>query len=287
MAIKVIAQRRVLKIGKNLGVKKFVMRPDLYIPIQEKKVFKEAFKRRWDWQYIPISNGNKGWQIEVKDARYDWWDFLSKMNEKISSTTHSEDKKLGYYFCKAKDGVIDTETFVGKVIFYVWNDVFKDFAEEVGDLFKDENNDLLSFNKFYGVGSDGKTRILENRVALFLEHLGVEPVHSPTGEDKESEEGSNEEVTDEVARNQKKESLISIQIPNHPTIYTKNSTVVKSFANALSFIGIDRILPLVDTLKYHRIGCPVLSTQKYPTIENDNNRGYTYLQECNPPFSSH
>jgi len=42
MAIKVIAQRRELKIGKNPGVKKFVMRPDLYIPIQEKKVFSEA-----------------------------------------------------------------------------------------------------------------------------------------------------------------------------------------------------------------------------------------------------
>ena len=42
MAIKVIAQRRVLKIGKNPGSKKFVMRPDLYIPIQEKKVFAEA-----------------------------------------------------------------------------------------------------------------------------------------------------------------------------------------------------------------------------------------------------
>ena len=42
MAIKVIAQRRVLKIGKNPGAKKFVMRPDLYIPIQEKKVFQEA-----------------------------------------------------------------------------------------------------------------------------------------------------------------------------------------------------------------------------------------------------
>ena len=42
MAIKVIAQRRVLKIGKNPGAKRFVMRPDLYIPIQEKKVFQEA-----------------------------------------------------------------------------------------------------------------------------------------------------------------------------------------------------------------------------------------------------
>ena len=37
MAIKVIAQRREVKLGKNPG-KKFVMRPDLYIPIQEKKV---------------------------------------------------------------------------------------------------------------------------------------------------------------------------------------------------------------------------------------------------------
>jgi predicted histone-like DNA-binding protein len=41
MAIKVIAQRREVKLGKTPG-KKFVMRPDLYIPIQEKKVFSEA-----------------------------------------------------------------------------------------------------------------------------------------------------------------------------------------------------------------------------------------------------
>ena len=41
MAIKVIAQLREVKIGKNPG-KKFVMRPDLYVPIAEKKVFQEA-----------------------------------------------------------------------------------------------------------------------------------------------------------------------------------------------------------------------------------------------------
>ena len=41
MAIKVIAQRREGKLGKNPGMK-FVMRPDLYIPIAEKKVFAEA-----------------------------------------------------------------------------------------------------------------------------------------------------------------------------------------------------------------------------------------------------
>ena len=39
MAIRVIA---VLKIGKNPGAKKFVMRPELYTSLTEKKVFAEA-----------------------------------------------------------------------------------------------------------------------------------------------------------------------------------------------------------------------------------------------------
>ena len=41
MSIKVIAQRRELKIGKTPG-KRFVMRPDLYSAVNEKKVFAEA-----------------------------------------------------------------------------------------------------------------------------------------------------------------------------------------------------------------------------------------------------
>ena len=41
MSIKVIAQRRQLKIGKNPS-KRFVMRPDLYSAVNEKKVFVEA-----------------------------------------------------------------------------------------------------------------------------------------------------------------------------------------------------------------------------------------------------
>ena len=41
MSIKVIAQRRQLKSGKNPS-KRFVMRPDLYSAVNEKKVFVEA-----------------------------------------------------------------------------------------------------------------------------------------------------------------------------------------------------------------------------------------------------
>lgn len=131
-----------------------------------------AFKRRWDWTYMPISDAEKNWIIEVDGNNYDWWQFLEKINEKIGSTTNSEDKKLGYFFCKAQDGVISAKTFVGKVIFYLWNDVFKDY--EFGDaIFNDEDGSKLSFDKFYT--SEGKnSKVVEKKVALFLKNLGVE-----------------------------------------------------------------------------------------------------------------
>lgn len=133
-----------------------------------------AFKRRWDWTYMPISDAGKNWIIEVDGNSYDWWQFLEKINEKIDSTTNSEDKKLGYFFCKAQNGVISAKTFVGKVIFYLWNDVFKDY--EFGDaIFNDEDGSKLSFDKFYT--SEGKdSKVVEEKVALFLKNLGVEPI---------------------------------------------------------------------------------------------------------------
>ena len=131
-----------------------------------------AFKRRWDWTYMPISDAEKNWIIEVDGSKYDWWQFLEKINEKIGSITNSEDKKLGYFFCKAQDGVISAKTFVGKVIFYLWNDVFKDY--EFGDaIFNDEDGSKLSFDKFYT--SEGKnSKVVEKKVALFLKNLGIE-----------------------------------------------------------------------------------------------------------------
>ncbi len=151
-----------------------------------------AFKRRWDWQYMPITDGKKGWKIEVNGKRYDWWQFLQKINDRIGTTTNSEDKKLGYFFCKSKDGVIDAETFVGKVLFYIWNDVYKDFAEEAGDLFLDVDGTVLSFSKFYTVGEDGKAKVVEDKVERLLGNLGV----VAEGETIDVEETENEGMTD-------------------------------------------------------------------------------------------
>ena len=126
-----------------------------------------AFKRRWEWKYIKIKegkdeNGNKlDWKVDVKmddeGTLLPWWDFIKKINEIIASMTSSADKQLGYFFCCAKDDVIDEETFVSKVIFYLWNDVFKDYGFEDASLFryttKDEDGkDLekdLTFPDFY------------------------------------------------------------------------------------------------------------------------------------------
>lgn len=136
-----------------------------------------AFKRRWDWKYTPIANGNKGWKITADGKEYDWWQFLEKINAQIGNATHSEDKKLGYYFCKPiNNQTIDAETFVSKVVFYLWNDVFKDFAEDAGSIFNDEDGSVLSFNKFYTTDTNGNAVVVEQKITQFLQNLGVEPL---------------------------------------------------------------------------------------------------------------
>ena len=133
-----------------------------------------AFKRRWDWVYIPISDAKKNYVIEIDNDQYDWWSFLTAINIIIESTTHSEDKKLGYFFAKAKDGIITADTFVGKVIFYLWNDVFKD-NESTHKAFKDSNGEMLAFHKFFHEDGLVNTNVVIN----FLQDLEVYPFEVP------------------------------------------------------------------------------------------------------------
>lgn len=158
-----------------------------------------AFKRRWDWKYVPIREGRDketnaplNWYINTGDKQYNWWSFISLVNKLIGSLTNSEDKKLGYFFCKAKDGEIDADLFVSKVIFYLWNDVFKDYGFDDKD-FQDEEGKILSFDRFYE-DKNGKTNVDIAIVEQFLANLGVEEYIS-------EEEGEEEEKIDAVPSN--------------------------------------------------------------------------------------
>lgn len=108
-----------------------------------------AFKRRWAWDYVKITDGKKGWTIQGADYSCDWWKFIQEINKKIATATSSDDKKLGYYFCKAKNNTtcIDEKLFVSKVIFYLWNDVFKDNDNSIFKV--TESRGEPSFDDFY------------------------------------------------------------------------------------------------------------------------------------------
>lgn len=126
-----------------------------------------AFKRRWDWKYMPIHDPGENWTIALSDVEYDWWDFVEKINNVIGNMTSSEDKKLGYFFCKACNGKINAETFVNKVVFYLWNDVFKDY--ELSDKAFQDGEGKLTFNKFYTPLGDAN----ESTIKTLMENMGV------------------------------------------------------------------------------------------------------------------
>ena len=221
-----------------------------------------AFKRRWDWQYVPIHDCGKGWQIEADGKRYDWWQFVDAMNDKIGAATYSEDKKLGYFFCKAKDGVIDAETFVGKVVFYIWNDVFKDFAEEAGNLFKDVDGSMLSFNKFYTIGTDGKRMVVEPKITILMQNLGVEPIttsNSTNDDEPEEDEDNNDDSGSKVR--------LTITFPDGDVI--AGNTKFESYRGALEKIGIQQTLPIAEEKVYQRHNCSLIDTTQRDGILND------------------
>lgn len=156
-----------------------------------------AFKRRWDWTYIPISNANKGWTINIGDSHYDWWQFVERINDLIGRTTNSEDKKLGYFFCKAREGEISADTFVGKVIFYLWNDVFKDY-DFCDQAFNDTDGNKLTFDKFY-TAEGNNSKVVEEKVKLFLKNLKLQPIETD-GEEETTSESTEDESNRDMTR---------------------------------------------------------------------------------------
>ena len=245
-----------------------------------------AFKRRWEWKYIPITQGKDKetgnllqWSIEAEGTKYDWWSFLEVMNKCVGDTTSSEDKKLGFFFCKADGaGIISADKFVGKVLFYLWNDVFKDYPDNpIAANLKEEGAEF-TYGDFYTTDNSGEVVVREELVTKLLEALGVKVVETiDNGQltiDNEEEESEDTAVIGESAPSNSKKRLV-VKFPDG-TIAT-GRTQFDTYFNALEKIGFDKVEAIASMKRYTRLDCPLISKIQYEAILN-NTQGFSYVK---------
>lgn len=153
-----------------------------------------AFKRRWNWKYMPIeyrpldkkTQQPIDWKFQIGDNLYSWGQFLSKINPEIYTLTESSDKQMGYFFAKADNatGIISEDVFLNKVLFYLWTDVFKDF-DVSNELFKNKDkNRSFIFTDFF---DKDQPHALANLMANFK--LDIVEVDINSIEEEDSSEG--------------------------------------------------------------------------------------------------
>lgn len=155
-----------------------------------------AFKRRWEWEYIAINTEceKSNFIIKITDThKYSWLEFLQQVNKKIYGVNKSEDKQIGNWFINATktSKVISKPTFINKVLFYLWNDVFKDEIFHAENIFVLHNNDgskqNISFNDFFNAHEQEK--LLINLMESVLKV-------SPINESDKTEDQTENESTD-------------------------------------------------------------------------------------------
>lgn len=150
-----------------------------------------AFKRRFDWEYVPISFEGKSaarYEIENVDAnetdasKKTWQLFVERVNEKIKNCLASEDKQIGEYFVNANDALVITENqFISKVLFYLWQEVFKDEPDNESNIFrgKDGNGQIKTFT-FQDLFNENKAQALN----VILENVGLTSKSDGGGKDR-------------------------------------------------------------------------------------------------------
>lgn len=166
------------------GIKGRVLRlpPNLYIMAtmntSDQSLFPmdSAFKRRWDWEYVPIKYSEPvsgSFKITIDGKKYLWVNFLKKVNEKICEITSSEDKQMGNFFITRS---VNEEEFKSKIMSYLWHEVCKDEYGTQGNFFRymymegrTQKEKEFSFNSLYeGKGTE--------KLDGFMAYLGVSPL---------------------------------------------------------------------------------------------------------------
>ena len=152
-----------------------------------------AFKRRWDWEYMPIGYKNTDWIIEIGNKKYEWVKFQREINDRIYGVDNSEDKQLGDYFVNADrtGNVISSDTLLNKILFYCWNDVCKDDPDQIFRWKDNKDNNQeksIKFSEFFCEESE-KIRRLQG----FMACLGIKAIDAP----QEATDSEINEVTTE------------------------------------------------------------------------------------------
>ncbi len=135
-----------------------------------------AFKRRWEWEYVPINYGTEiksgTFEIAIGEKTYLWVDFIKETNKRIFDLTQSEDKQLGNFFIKHS---VDEKEFKSKVMFYLWYEVLRDEMENNKYFFykKAIIDDKEQTSKFYfkDLYEESSSETLQQ----FMDYLGVAP----------------------------------------------------------------------------------------------------------------
>lgn len=195
-----------------LSGKKLLLPPNLYIwatmNTSDQSLFPidSAFKRRWNWEYMPIDYEAMDWQFEVGGKRYLWSDFLKKMNPLIYNLTQSSDKQMGYFFAKAdkktddaqpENNLISEKIFLNKVLFYIWTDVLKDF--EAGDkIFRnEEKGQMYQFSDFFPT-TNGKLAEFVGKLELPV--IGDSVSDNSSVDDEDDTSGNNTKSSKDQSR---------------------------------------------------------------------------------------
>jgi hypothetical protein len=130
-----------------------------------------AFKRRWDWEFVPVNYQDaKTLTIEIDNEMYNWGNFIEIINPKIKELTGSEDKQLGNRFVNPNNGKITFDQLRSKVLFYMWSEVYKDEYGTQNSIFKyEQEGEVIDF-QFGDLYNDNS----EDLVKAFFKYNGLE-----------------------------------------------------------------------------------------------------------------
>lgn len=173
---------------RNVGAKdyhKMILPNNLYIyatmNTSDQSLFPmdSAFKRRWDWEYVPIDYVDAHrFTIELTDShRYSWGTFIKAVNRSIYALNQSEDKQLGNRFVNPTDSVITLPVFKSKVMAYLWSEIYKNETDNQATIFisQEEITNIetkFTFAELFERGPDGNDRDID-LLTGFMRKLGV------------------------------------------------------------------------------------------------------------------